>query len=241
MINYFQFNEVKILIGLIIIISVADVSAQIAKKDTVKTDTLKNKYLLTGVRIGTDLISIAKSRYQDNFMGWEINGEIDFNRYYLAMDYGNWSRNLNSDSAIYSNDGKFWRVGIDVNFLKKDPDRNMFFIGGRYGRSTFSEAMKLTSYDPVWGTLVSNYNNRDVQARWLELTAGIRVKIWKIFWLGYTGRFKFALKTDTTDEMLPYDIPGFGTTDKGTTYGFNYYAMIRIPIRKDPLASVKKK
>lgn len=228
----------KILIGILIIISLADVSAQ---QDTVKTDTIKNKYVPTGVRIGTDVISIAKSRLQANFTGWEINGEIDFNRYYLALDYGNWGRNLNSDSAAYTNDGKFWRVGVDVNFLKKDPDKNMFFIGGRYGRSTFSENMTLTSFDPIWGTLVSNYNNSDVNAWWLELTSGIRVKIWKIFWLGYTGRFKFALKTDATREMLPHDVPGFGSrADKDTTWGFNYYVMIRIPIRKDPLAVVKK-
>lgn len=222
-------------------LSLADLSAQIIKSDTVKTDTIKNKYLPTGVRIGTDLISLVKARYQDNFSGWEINGEVDINRYYLAMEYGNWGRKLNSDSAAYSNDGKFWRVGIDVNFLKKDPDRNMFFIGGRYGRSTFSEQMQLISYDPIWGTLATSYTNKEVPARWLELTAGIRVKIWSIFWLGYTGRFKFALKTGATEEMLPYDIPGFGTTDKGTTWGFNYYAMVRIPIRKDPLARVKKK
>lgn len=230
----------KILIGILIIISLTDVSAQQADQDTVKTDTIKNKYVPIGVRIGTDVISIVKSRVQDNFNGWEINGEIDFNRYYLALEYGNWGRNLNSDSAAYTNDGKFWRVGVDVNFLKKDPDRNMFFIGGRYGRSTFSENMTLTSFDPIWGTLVSNYNNQDINARWLELTAGLHVKIWKILWLGYTGRFKFALKTHATTEMLPYDVPGFGTTDKDTTWGFNYYVMVRIPILKDPLASVKK-
>jgi hypothetical protein len=233
--------ELKILIGILIIISAEDVSAQQAEKDTVKTDTIKNKYVPTGVRIGTDVISLVKSRAQDDFSGWEISGEIDFSRYYLTADYGTWGRNFNSDSAAYSNDGKFWRVGVDVNFLKNDPDRNVFFIGGRYGRSVFSENMTLTSYDPTWGTLETNYSHSGVHAWWLELTAGLRVKIWKIFWLGYTGRFKFALTTDETPEMLPHDVPGFGRTHKDTTWGFNYYVMIRIPVRKASLASVKKK
>jgi hypothetical protein len=232
--------KLKILIGLILItITLVDVSAQQA--DTDETDTVRNKYQPTGVRFGADVISLVKSGIQDDFKGWEINGEVDFSRYYLAVEYGKWGRNFNSDSAAYANDGRYWRVGVDVNFLKKDPDRNVFFIGGRYGRSTFSETLDIISNDPFWGTLVKQYNHSEVNAWWLELTAGLRVKMWKIFWLGYTGRFKFALQTDAATEMLSHDVPGFGKTDKDTTWGFNYYIMMRIPIRKAPVPDVKKK
>jgi hypothetical protein len=67
------------------------------------------------------------------------------------------------------------------------------------------------------------------------------VKVWKIFWLGYTGRLKFALHTNATDEMLPHDVPGFGISDKETTWGFTYYLMIRLPIRKAPALPAGKK
>jgi hypothetical protein len=130
---------------------------------------------------------------------------------------------------------------VDVNFLKKDPDRNVFFIGARYGKSTFSENLSLTSYDPIWGTLENSYSNQDIRARWIELTAGIRVKIWSVLWFGYTGRFKFGLKTSATPDMLPHDVPGFGGTDKDTTWGFNYYVMLRLPIRKAPPPPSEKK
>ena len=231
----------RILVIILIITSVFDVSGQQEKKDTVQTDTIKNKYLPTGIRIGTDAISLIKSSYQDNFNGWEINGEIDLNHYYFALEYGKWGKQLSADSASYLNDGRYWRAGVDVNFLKKDPDRNVFFIGARYGHSTFSENLTLTSFDPIWGTLVNDFSNQNVNAWWLELTSGLRVKIWKIFWLGYTGRFKFGLKTDVTPEMLPHDVPGFGRTDKDTTWGFNYYVMLRIPIRKAPPLAPQKK
>jgi hypothetical protein len=221
--------------------SASRVCGQQAKPDSLQADTIKkSNYIPTGIRIGTDVISLVKSRAQANYTGWEVNGEIDFSRYYLAIDYGRSGRNLNAEAATYSNDGKFWRVGVDVNFLRKDPDGNMFFIGTRYGHSNFSETLSLNSSDPNWGTLTRDYNQSDVNARWLELTSGIRVKIWKIFWLGYTGRLKFALKTDASPEMLPYDVPGFGRTDKETSWGFNYYVMIRLPIRKAPLPVVKK-
>lgn len=202
--------------------------------DTVKIDTVRNKFLPTGIRVGTDLISLVKTRVQDDFNGWEIHGDIDFNRYYLALEYGTSGRNLNSDSAVYANTGKFWRAGVDVNFLTKDPDRNVFFLGARYGRSVYTESMSVQRYDRVWGFMADNFYHAGVNAWWIELTSGLRVKVWKILWLGYTGRFKFALSTDGTEEMLPHDVPGFGRTDKETTWGFNYYLMIRIPVRKAP-------
>jgi hypothetical protein len=228
------------ILTLLALLFAADAGAQ-ASRDTIKTDSIRNKYLPTGVRIGTDLISIVKTRTQDNFTGWEVNGEIDFSRYYFVLEYGKWGRDLNSDSAAYSNLGRYWRAGVDVNFLTKDPDRNVFSLGLRYGRSRFSEWMNVSRYDAIWGHLNDSFFHSDVNASWLELTTGLRVKIWKIFWIGYTGRLKFALNAGVTREMLPYDVPGFGTADKETTWGFNYYLLIRLPIRKaPPLPSVDK-
>jgi hypothetical protein len=211
-----------------------------ANQDTVATDTIRNKYLPTGIRVGYDLLAAGRSRFQDNFNGWEMQGDVDFGRYYLAIEYGNWRRNLTSDSATYANDGRYWRAGVDVNFLTNDPDRNMFFLGGRYGRSVYTESLSIMRHDPVWGFTADNFYHSDVQAHWIELTTGLRVKIWKIIWLGYTARFKFGLSASGSSEMLSHDVPGFGRTDKETTWGFNYYLLIRLPVRKAPPVPVAK-
>ena len=227
----------------IIVISIAGAGAVLAQPatDSVAVDTVRNRFVPTGLRFGTDIVSLVKTRTQDDFHGWEVNGEVDFSRYFLAMDYGTWGRDFHSDSAAYSNSGDYWRVGIDVNFLQRDPDRNVFFLGARYGRSVFSESMNVARYDPIWGLLDDNFTHTNVRARWFELTAGLRVKIWKIFWVGYTGRLKFALSTDASEEMLPHDVPGFGKNDKETTWGFNYYLMIRLPLRNAPPPPPAKK
>lgn len=211
-------------------------------QDTVAIDTVKNKYLPTGIRVGYDAISFAKSSLQDDFQGWEFVGDVDFSRYYLTLEFGNWGRNLQADStASYANTGNYWRIGVDVNFLTKDPDRNAFFLGARYGRSNFSESMTVLAHDPLWGDLSDTFHHSDIKASWVELTAGLKVKIWKIIWFGYTGRLKFALSTDGSPEMLSYDVPGFGRTNKETTWGFNYYVMIRIPLRAAPPPPHSKK
>lgn len=208
--------------------------------DSLRLDTVKNKFLPTGIRIGTDVFALAKARFQDNFTGWEVAADVDFNRYLLAVEMGNWGRNFASDSSTYRNSGNYWRVGIDVNFLTKDPDRNVFFLGGRYGKSVFTESMTVMRHDPVWGLLADNFYHSDVNANWIELTAGLKVKIWKVIWLGYTARFKFALSADGTEEMMPADIPGFGRTDSEVTWGFNYNIMVRLPIRKATVANPVK-
>jgi hypothetical protein len=196
------------------------------------TDTVKNKYLPSGIRIGTDVISIIKSQSGNKFEGWEINADIDFYRYYLVVDYGSWARSEELVNGSYQNDGNYFRIGTDVNFMLKDPDRNMFFLGFRYGQSKFDEVLNYTFTDPAFGNFQKSVTTSQIIGRWAELTAGLRVKIWKGFWMGYTARLKFAPGTSSTPGVIPYDIPGYGRAEKSTYWGLNYQVFWRIPFRK---------
>ena len=92
-----------------------------------------------------------RQRYDETFDGWELNADVDFYRYYFVVDYGYWARDYVADDGVYSNGGDYVRVGADVNFLKKDPEKNMFFFGMRYGRSAFSEDLTVDKIDPGMG------------------------------------------------------------------------------------------
>ncbi|MBT1702624.1 DUF6048 family protein [Chryseosolibacter indicus] len=214
--------------------------------DSLKLDTAaikKSKFLPTGLRIGTDLISIVKSQTQDDFSGWEINADVDLYRYLFEVDYGKSSRSYPGDSSAYSNDGNFWRIGLDANFLTRDEDRNVFFIGLRYGRARYSEQMSIIPRDENWGDGQRHtFSNNDLTAHWMELNGGLKVKIWEYVWLGFTGRLKFGLSENTSNPMLTHEVPGYGRTDRDTYWGFNYYVFFRIPFRKAyPILPPKKK
>lgn len=198
-----------------------------------KTDADTTDYLPTGIRIGTDLISLGKSFAGDKFDGWEVNADIDFRRYYLTADYGNWARNVSIENGSYTNNGSYFRIGADVNFLLKDPDRNMFFLGMRYGRASFKEQVVYQVRDTIFGDAGYALENADLRARWAELTLGLRVKIWKHLWMGYTAKMKFFPKVNNQTEITTYDIPGYGLAAKRTYYGFNYQIFWKIPFRKD--------
>lgn len=199
-------------------------------------DSLKVKpsYVPTGIRIGTDLIQDIKGYTNATFDGWEINADIDFHRYYLAFDYGKWAQSKTIPNGRYGNDGDYFRIGVDANTLKRDPDRNMLFFGFRYARSTFSDSVSYLLADEVYGDRQKHLFNTNLTANWMEITSGLRVKIWKFFWMGYTIRLKFAPQVHGNGELQSYDIPGYGISARTAYWGFNYQIFFRIPVRKAP-------
>jgi Domain of unknown function (DUF6048) len=209
------------------------------KKQTKKpdpSDTLKYKYLPTGIRIGTDIISLIKGRAVANFKGWEVNADADFYRYYLTIDYGKWQRDFILSNGDYQNNGNYYRIGTDVNFLLKDPDRNMFFLGFRYAHSDYSELLNYEYQDLSFSpplTITKSLVSPSVKAHWFELTSGLRAKIWGPLWMGYTARIKFSPKVHGgSPDFNSFDIPGYGIAEKKNWWGLNYQIFYRIPIRK---------
>jgi len=197
------------------------------------SDTVRNKYLPTGVRIGFDALSLIRS--QDNsFKGWEINVDTDFSRYFFTVDYGYWGTNQKLGNGRYQNDGNYLRIGADVNFLLKDPDKNMFFIGLRYGLSSFRESVQYqnTPLYSGFGTINGDESNSNISGSWIEVTSGLRVKIVSGFWMGFTGRIKLAPSTRGFGTLEPYDMPGYGIISETPYWGFNYQLFWRIPLPK---------
>jgi Domain of unknown function (DUF6048) len=234
---------------LVILASALTSFAQKKNEKVVAKDTIKNKYLPTGLRIGTDAISLIKNEVTKNWRGYEMNADVDFGRYYLAVDYGSWSRteilsngkNTPSskylDSGKYANSGTYFRIGADMNFMLKDPEKNMFFLGLRYGTSHFKESLNYIYSDSLPG--ISTYVPREVNksqsgliGHWVELTTGLRVKIWGPFWMGYTARLKLAPSVKGAKSFKTFDIPGYGLAEKGNYWGINYQLFWRFPVRK---------
>ncbi len=214
-----------------LIITLMSTAALGQSKDSIRVGP---SYFPTGIRIGTDIISLIRTGTDDSFSGYEFNVDVDFYRYYLTVDFGRWEREFLTDEEHYNNEGNYFRVGVDFNFLKKDPDKNMLFFGMRYGQGTYSEQLSIVN-DPVWGPIEITFANTDVKAGWAELTTGLRVKMLKFFWMGYTARYKFGLNTNESKGFISYDVPGYGKTANQSTWGFNYQILFRIPVRKSRL------
>ena len=199
-------------------------------------DTTRS-YAPTGIRVGFDLFPYLRESLGSPYSGYEINTDIDFYRYYLAVDYGQSTFRDSLDNGYYANTGTYWRVGGDANFLLKDPDRNMIFLGLRVGQSQFTNEAVITSPSTAFGNVTQTIQGNEGRASWRELTGGLRVKVWKWLWMGYTFRYKFGLNLRGNENLQPYDVPGFGRTARNDAWGANYQIFIKIPVRKQPVAT----
>lgn len=207
-------------------------SGMATAQDGIEGDSSKRQFLPTGIRIGTDLLSIGKTYYTDYFKGWEISVDADvYRRFYATVDYGSWNSNYVLPNGVYNSNGMYYRIGVDINFLLKDPDRNMFFVGLRHGHTNYKDYTDYSYVDPNFGTINIHAANNDAKANWKELTSGLRVKVWKFIWIGATLRIKFSLKEKNQVELISYDVPGYGKTFKTAWYGLNYQVYFRIPVR----------
>jgi len=196
-----------------------------------RKDSTRGGYMPTGIRLGVDIVSPIVTFSSKDFKGWEVNADTDFKNTYLAIEVGHWSRDIVLENGNYTNSGNYWRIGVDYNFLKKDPVKNMFFAGFRIGHSKYDEKLDYIITTPEFGSVPNSLENKNFKANWLELTTGLKVKIIKSFWMGYTGRIKLFPGFDKDQQLQTYDIPGYGLTFKKPWWGFSYYLMYRIPIR----------
>ncbi len=185
-------------------------------------------FIPTGVRIGTDLVPLGITAFGGLRQRYEFQADVDIHRIYVAGSFGTSSYDVAGEGFDYNHKGYFYRIGLDANFLKFDPDYNTFTVGIRYARAKFSESLNINTADAVFGAYSERFDNEAVKARWFELTTGLRVKIFDNLYTGYTFRIQLSRKLFNASEFRSYDIPGFGRASFTNRWAFNYYLMYRI-------------
>jgi hypothetical protein len=239
-IKYFISLALLVVVGVVCLAQNKPQDTARAKTPSKKPVKPKKDFTPTGIRIGTDVIDLIKTNTGKTFQGWEVNGDLGLANYYLAADIGSWSKNIPlaqgasyNNGGSYSNGGNYYRLGVDVNLLGKDPDRNMLFFGLRYGKSKFHESI-IYRDSSVFGVTNRNLTSADVNGSWVELTSGLRVKIWKGLWMGYTARMKMGPNTKGGNPAIsPYDMPGYGLVSNKPWWGFNYQVFWKFAWKKE--------
>ena len=198
-------------------------------------DSVKGKFIPTGVRFGAEAINIVRTFTGDDLTELTFIADVDFYRYFLNVEFGVFERTRqNAIGQTYDISGTYFRVGPEVNFLKKDPEKCALFFGLRYGWTSLDDELRYSSPSGFYPTDENVISNSGLSASWFEMVTGLKVKIWKYLWLGYTARFKFGVDTFERNELIPHEIPGFGRADETVIWDFDYWLMFRIPIRKAP-------
>jgi hypothetical protein len=190
------------------------------------------EFIPTSVKLGLDLNSFSRNLWDENKTFQEIQVDVDFRHYLLALEFGTAEVTEMSEAFSYQNKGSYYRVGPDINFLYKPEHHHAVFVGIRYASSTYDDELDYDTEDAFGTTRISSSND-NAKAQWAELVTGTKINIWKGLFIGFTIRYKF-LKSVKSGDLEPYWIPGFGENrlDDNDQFGFSYYVWWRIGFGK---------
>lgn len=195
----------------------------------------KDLYIPSAVRVGVDAAGITSTLLNNGRTKYGVEADVDFNRFYLVGDYGKSTLQISEPSFDYKNDGNFYRIGVDVDFLPYNKDYSVFFFGVRYAGASFSEQLTRNVPDSLYGGGTVHFQNPSVTAHWIELTSGLKVRLIGQVYMGYTFHVALDRKITGSTNIYTYDIPGFGKAQFKNRWSFDYYIYYRIPWRKKTL------
>lgn len=221
-------------------------TATVAKTDTI-VPVKKDRY---GLRVGVDLYKLTRGLYDENYKGIELVGDYRLNKkYYAAAEIGSENKTTIDDRLNTTTKGSYLKVGFDYNAYENWLDmENIISIGLRGGFSTFSQ--ELNSYKvynpyPYWGEMpwkTSGEKFNGLTASWLEVVAGVKVKVINNVFVGFSLRMNMLI-TDKkpSDNFENLYIPGFNRTYAGNFgAGFNYTLTYFVPLYKKTVKPEKK-
>lgn len=185
--------------------------------------TKKEVPLFSGYGLYTDLCGLIMAQAA-HWGQYEAGAHFGIKgSFYPAVEFGIGQSNYteNRTRNHYNVHSPYFRVGLDYNLNKNKASRNRYFIGLRYGFSSFS--YDLTGNDIAgnyWDdTFPLNLHNVRGNAHWGEGLFGIQTQIWKFVHLGWTIRYRARFSERQGSAGHAYYIPGYGKNIGSNTFG----------------------
>jgi hypothetical protein len=218
---------------------------------TPKTDSIPVKMNRYGVRVGVDLFKLSRGFYDSNYKGIELVGDYRLTKnYYAAAEIGSENKTTEDVRLTSTTKGTYLKFGFDYNGYENWLDmENIISIGLRYGMSSFNQELdsyKIYNSNPYWGELPSKASNEKfngLSAGWIEVVAGVKVKVINNIFVGFSLRMNTLLfDKKPSDNFENLYIPGFNRTYNGKFgAGFNYTVTYFVPLYKKKAVHKEKK
>lgn len=206
-----------------------------AQKKKVKFDSLQN----SSFGFGYDVSRLYMTALHPQDRRLEIMTDWNHNKHFIVAEYGEATDVKDGPGYNYLSNGYYFRLGYEKNFLINTDD--IYFFGGRYAFSNyhFNAYNVVLQGDPANDNLYGKSSyviaNQKVNAQWVEMVTGLKVKMFSVFYLGFTARVKLNVTMTSGLPFTPFYTPGYGVADNAGNLGFNYYIQFRFPYRKKVL------
>lgn len=194
-----------------------------------KNDSIK-KFTLNSVRIDIDISPVITTFLnRGDIFSYETALQVEINKsFYPVFETGMaGAKKLTPSGITFQGNALFYRLGMDFNLIKSKANNsmsnNLFLLGVRLGYTYFNYDMLNISYqNEYWKAGLQKDIRNKSSNLWFEITAGIRVEIFKNLYIGWTARIKNMLIPTSPGKYKPWYVPGYGIYHDESTWGFNY-------------------
>ena len=215
---------------------------EIVEEEVVDTLKKRGKKPYT-IRFGLDLSKPFMAQLDNGYFGLELVGDVRlFSEFYGAIELGNEKKTQQSEQINYTTTGNYIKLGFDYNLFKNWKGmNNSIYLGLRIGNSFHKQ--KVNEYEPYqinhyWPAEIikkgPEIREQDaLSARWVEVVTGIKVKMIKNIYMGFSLRLNRLMSDIRPDNFDNLYIPGFNkkTDENVWGAGFNYTITYAIPVK----------
>ena len=187
-----------------------------------------------GLSLGVDLFKVTRTIIDDNYTGFEINGDYRIKDFiHLAAELGTEDYRFDETNLVVNSTGSYIKLGANYNFYKNWIGmQNLMYGGFRVGLSSFSHNLEEFSFytpdntfEPQPQLVDRDFNN--LAALWTEFQFGIRVEVFKNVYLGTHIQLKFLVSETDLQNFDNIYIPGFNITNDFNGFGFGWGYSVR--------------
>ena len=173
--------------------------------------------LLQSVNVGVNVFDLAMKAFGQKYCSVDVWSNISlFNWFFPTVELGVGLGSNTPEEGNYTYNAKpafYAKLGFDYNFLYKSNSDYRVFLGFRAGYSSFHYDIKDISISSDYWNQTNRFdlNGQKASAFYGQVLAGVQVKIYKNFSMGWTARYNFKFKVKNAADSAPWFIPGYGT------------------------------
>ena len=188
--------------------------------------------LFKGVAVGVDLAGAAQMQLGD-YGQLEAMVRVNLHdQYFPTLEVGLGKAQHDDDlvtGITYHTSAPYFRIGADVNLMKKKHTGNRIYVGLRYGFTSYKVDISREPFtDPVWGWN-TNYGVQGERCsqHWAEVLFGIDAKVFGPLHLGWSARYRRRIAHNDGITEKTWYVPGYGVQES-TRLGYTFNLLIDI-------------
>ncbi len=212
----------RIVISLLLLMAPMAVQAQHFLK--IERDSVP---FFRGFAVSVDLVGAAMMHLGDY---GQYEGALRVNlhdQYFPILEVGYGKADYKEDvitGIAYSTSAPYFRIGADLNILKKKHTGNRLFVGLRYAFTSYKVDVSSGKIkeDPYWKwDATFDVKDEPCSQHWAEVVFGLDAKIAGPLHLGWSARYRARISHNDGQIGTTWYVPGYGIQDSsvlGTTF-----------------------